>query len=264
MSSSETTNWFVQILFGRYQQQQPTISWTEVIILVAIGIVMSYFYLFILRFKFHHFSTALNNIPPPALPLTTDQLSRRMYATLIDEMVRVDHITHHNLTPASTTHPSDAGWGDAHSQLSNIHFTTSIAKSFILLESTAITRRPGLKHRGWRTVREYVQQLRKAFPGLRAGLCDEYIRAYERSVFGEGKVGIDEYSDFMKVVYDNTDTHSQHTHTHTESTLVNGSVLSESCSTDRSELLLFAWLGTRWLVLSMIEAGVRRWQDRYS
>ena len=200
--SDTPANWFVQILFGRYQEQQPTISWTEVIILVVIGVVMAYLYLFVLRTKFHLFSTALANIPPTVLPLTPSDLSRRMYATLIDEMVRVDHITHHNLTPAPTTHPSDPGWGDAASHLANIHFTTSIAKSFILLESTALTRRPGLKHRGWRTVREYVQQLRKAFPGLRASLCDDYIRAYERSVFGEGKVGIDEYSEFMKVVYE--------------------------------------------------------------
>jgi len=203
MSVTSPGNWFVQILFGRYQQQQPTISWTEVIILVVIGIVMAYLYLFILRTKFHRFSTALANIPPAALPLTQRDLSRRMYATLIDEMVRVDHITHHNLTPAPTTHPSDPGWGDAATHLANnIHFTTSIAKSFILLESTALTRRPGLKHRTYRTVREYVQQLRKAFPGLRAGLCDDYIRSYERSVFGEGRVGIEEYSEFMKVVYE--------------------------------------------------------------
>ena len=195
-------NWFVQILFGRYQQEQPTISWTEVIILVVIGVVMVYLYIFILRIKFNRFSTQLASIPPLSLPLTPHLLSRRMYSTLIDEMVRVDHITHHNLTPAHTTHPSDPGWGDAASHLANIHFTTSIAKSFILLESTALTRRPGLKHRGWRTVREYVQQLRKAFPGLRAALCDEYIRAYERSVFGGGRVGIDEYSEFMKVVYE--------------------------------------------------------------
>ena len=202
MVDGTPANWFVQILFGRYQQQQPTISWTEVIILVVIGVVMAYLYLLVLRIKFRRFSLSLANIPPAVLPLSPRDLSRRMYATLIDEMVRVDHITHHNLTPAPTTQPSDPGWGDAASHLANIHFTTSIAKSFILLESTTLTRRPGLKHRGWRTVREYVQQLRKAFPGLRAALCDEYIRAYERSVFGEGKVGIEEYSDFMKVVYE--------------------------------------------------------------
>jgi len=200
--SGSPGNWFVQILFGRYQQQQPTISWTEVIILVVIGVVMAYLYLFVLRTKFRHFSTALANIPSHTLPLTPADLSRRMYGTLIDEMVRVDHITQHNLTPAPTTHPSDPGWGDASSHHANMHFTTSIAKSFILLESTALTRRPGLKHRGWRTVREYVQQLRKAFPGLRAGLCDEYIRAYEKSVFGEGKVGVEEYNEFWKVVYE--------------------------------------------------------------
>ena len=200
--SGSPSNWFVQILFGRYQQQQPTISWTEVIILVVIGVVMAYLYLFVLRTKFHRFSLHLANIPPRSLPLTPAHLSRRMYSTLIDEMVRVEHITQHGLTPAPTTRPSDPGWGDASSHHANMHFTTSIAKSFILLESTALTRRPGLKHRQWRTVREYVQQLRKAFPGLRAGLCDEYIRAYERSVFGEGKVGVEEYSEFWKVVYE--------------------------------------------------------------
>ena len=167
-----SSSWIVQILFGRYQSYVSTISWTEVIVLVVIGVVMVYLYLFFLRLKFAFFSRRLSAIPRSHLPLNQRELSRRMYAVLINEMVRVDEILDQGLVPAQTTKAGDPGWGAEGSRIANVHFNTSIAKSFNLLENTALSRRPGLKHWQWRTIREYVQQLRKAFPGLKQQLCD--------------------------------------------------------------------------------------------
>jgi hypothetical protein len=165
------SSWIVQILFGRYQSV-PTISWTEVIVLAVIGVVMVYVYLFFLRLKFVHFTRQLKSIPRSFLPITKDDLSRKMYAILINEMVRVDSILDKGLAPAPTSGGGDEGWGKEGTKIANVHFNTSIAKSFILLENTALSRRPGLRHREWRTIREYVQQLRKSFPGLKQQLCD--------------------------------------------------------------------------------------------
>ena len=173
MASSFTQpSWIVQILFGRYESDVATISWTEVIVLVVIGIVMVYVYLFFLRAKFAHFTRRVQQLPRAYLPITKAELSRAMYALLINEMVRVDAILDSGIAPAPTSKTGDPGWGAAGSRIANVHFNTSIAKSFILLENTALSRRPGLRQRDCRTIREYVQQLRKAFPMLKQQLCD--------------------------------------------------------------------------------------------
>ena len=169
-SSLSSPSWIVQILFGRYQSDVPTISWTEVIILIVIGVVMVYLYLFFLRWKFSFFSRRLQNIPRPYLPLTQRELSRGMYGVLINEMVRVDSILNEQLIPASTTKDGDPGCLEG--AKINVHFNTSIAKSYFLLENTALSRRPGLKQSQWRTIREYIQQLRKAFPQLKQHIAD--------------------------------------------------------------------------------------------
>ena len=170
--SSPSPSWIVQILFGRYESDEATISWTEVIVLIVIGVVMVYLYLFFLRWKFSFFSRRLQNIPRPYLPLNQRELSRTMYAVLINEMVRVDSIVDQQLIPASTTEGGDPGWGAEGTKMANVHFNTSIGKSYILLENTAMSRRPGLKQSQWRTIREYIQQLRKAFPQLKQQLAD--------------------------------------------------------------------------------------------
>lgn len=94
----------------------------------------------------------------------------------------------------------DAGWGLESSDAANVHFSTSIAKSYLLLEKTALSRRPGMKHVYTRTVREYVLNLRKVFPNLRDGLIQEYINTYERAVFGEHKYTLEEFNRFQSVV----------------------------------------------------------------
>ena len=171
-SSISQPSWIVQILFGRYESDVSTISWTEVIVLVVIGVVMVYVYLFFLRLKFHLFTSRVSGIPRAYLPITKRELSRPLYTALINEMVRVDSILDRGLKPAATLRGGDPGWGLEGSLIANVHFNTSIAKSHILLENTALSRRPGLKQRQWRTIRQYVQQLRKAFPGLKQQLCD--------------------------------------------------------------------------------------------
>ena len=190
-SAVSQPSWIVQILFGRYESDVSSISWTEVIVLAVIGVVMVYVYLFFLRLKFHSFTRRVQSIPRAYLPLTQRELGRRMYSSLIHHMVRVDDILRRGLKPAATVRGGDPGWGLEGSRFFDVHFNTSIAKSFILLENTALSRRPGLKHNAWRTTRHYVQQLRKAFPGLKQALCDDYIHMHEKAVFSDHKFTFD-------------------------------------------------------------------------
>jgi hypothetical protein len=154
-------------------------------------------------------------------------MGRRIYSLLINEMVRVDTILEKGLKPQHNSQVGcgDPGWGKEGGKVDHVHFNTSIAKSYYVLEKTALSRRPGLRHRDSRTIREYVSALKKAFPSLKQSLCDgqpantccsavqshviracssdliglcciprassEYINTYERAVFGSHKCTYD-------------------------------------------------------------------------
>lgn len=95
-----------------------------------------------------------------------------MYSLLISEMVRVDTLLDQGLKPQHNNSSlcGDSEWGKE--GLDHVHFKTSIAKSYYVLEKTALSRRPGLRHRDSRTIREYVGALRNAFPSLKSSLCE--------------------------------------------------------------------------------------------
>lgn len=101
-------------------------------------------------------------------------MGRRMYSLLIGEMVRVDTILDKGLKPQQNSQLGcgDTGWGKEGGKVEHVHFNTSIAKSYYVLEKTALSRRPGMRHRESRTIREYVAALKKAFPSLKQALCD--------------------------------------------------------------------------------------------
>jgi hypothetical protein len=94
-----------------------------------------------------------------------------------------------------------------------VDFCICIEKSFESLEKAALSRRPGnvsilisyipstlltllicglgLRHRDHRSIRDYMEHLRKAFPSLSVELCNEYTATYERAVFSEAKFTFD-------------------------------------------------------------------------
>ncbi len=96
----------------------------------------------------------------------------------------------------------DPGWGAEESKVENVHFNTSIAKSYYVLEKTILARRPGLRHRDSRSIRDYIALMKKSFPNLRSDLVDSYIKIYEIAVFGNHKFNYYEYSQFMKILYE--------------------------------------------------------------
>jgi hypothetical protein len=213
-AESEPPQWVIRILFGRYRTVS-TLTWTDVIILAIVGVITVYVYLFFLRLSFASYDRALRSIPRTSLPLSKKSLSRKMFTTMLEELIRVDTLIEQHIKPEgvspdieelenkrsnnsnSTVLVGDPGWGKEGSRFDSVHFNTSIAKSYLLLESTALSRRPGLFYASHRTIRSYVKSLQKAFPGLTDQLCEDYIATYERAVFGDHKFTIDEYNAFM-------------------------------------------------------------------
>lgn len=200
-TNAATPSWFVQILFGRYRNLG-NIGWTHLTVLGGVGFVMLYTYLYFLRRKFNHYAKAIAQLPRSTLGISKKQMGRRLYSLLLGELVRVDELLEHGLQPQHNARLDcgDPGWGKEGGSVDHVHFNTSIAKSYYVLEKTALSRRPGLRQKDARTIREYVAALRKAFPSLKQSLCEEYINTYERAVFGNHKCTYEEYTQFMKVV----------------------------------------------------------------
>ena len=69
-----------------------------------------------------------------------------------------------------------------------------------MLEEAAAVPRPGLRHRDYRTIREFLAYLQKEFSGITDELVDKYIREYERARFSEDCFDVDDYSHFMCVM----------------------------------------------------------------
>ena len=188
LDNTANPSWFVQILFGRYRSLG-AIQWTHLAVIGGIAVLMLYIYLFFLRRKFNHYSKAIAKLPHSRLDIRKKTMGRKLYGVFISEMVRVDTLLDLGLPPQLNYDPQcgDGGWGKEGGKVENVHFNTSIAKSYYVLEKTALSRRPGLRQRESRTIREYVGALKKAFPSLKQSLCDEYINTYERAVFGDHK-----------------------------------------------------------------------------
>ncbi len=215
-----------QLIVGRYRNWG-SFNWDHFIIFLSVIGGTVYIYMIILNFVAKRYTEELDAIPVTELPITTKDLSRGLYNTIQGEVIRVQDITNNRRirpemnvpipiptsnfalhSPSSpdasgvewltvgdaTWHASDPVTGDA------MHYATTISKSWAVLERNALSRRPGLHRKEARSVREYISTLRRAFPGLRKDLCDEYIGAYERAVFGDNEITFVEYSRFVEVV----------------------------------------------------------------
>lgn len=89
----------------------------------------------------------------------------------------------------------DPGW-----RHNDFHYNSSVANSYEYLEEKALRRRPGLRYHYHRTIRDYVDYLRKTFPNLPEDLCESYVDLYERAVFSQIKFSTQEYEIFEQVI----------------------------------------------------------------
>lgn len=83
--------------------------------------------------------------------------------------------------------------------IKNIHYNTSIAKSYFVLEEGVRSIRPNLRHRNYRTIREFVDAIKYEFPELK-NQCDRYTDFYELARFGNYKCTQIEYQQFFALL----------------------------------------------------------------
>lgn len=93
--------------------------------------------------------------------------------------------------------PQDGGRGDpGYSMIDNTNYNTSIAKSYITLEEAVRSTRPDLRHKHFRTVREFVEEVARQFPKLKEQ-CYKYIDLYELARFANYKCTDTEFDEFL-------------------------------------------------------------------
>ncbi|KAG9392820.1 hypothetical protein J8273_5753 [Carpediemonas membranifera] len=92
--------------------------------------------------------------------------------------------------------PAADGWGKPGSEYSRVHFKTSVAKSYLILEQAAVHADLRLSRPPGHSVRRYVQFLATNC-GVRDECCEEYLSMYELARFTEHEVSFAQYQRFM-------------------------------------------------------------------
>eukprot|EP00474_Spongospora_subterranea_P000215 CRZ00673.1 hypothetical protein [Spongospora subterranea] len=140
-------------------------------------------------------------IPRIRLPVGRNDMPRSVYAAMVNQSVK-EHKIKAGIVPESPGE-GDQGWGRVSVDRTNfegVHFKTSIAKSFLVLEEAASVPRPGTKHLDFRTIRDFVAYLQTEFPSITDVLAREYIDFYERARFSQYQFDVNDYNKFMTLI----------------------------------------------------------------
>eukprot|EP00475_Leptophrys_vorax_P024636 TRINITY_DN3403_c0_g1_i1.p1 TRINITY_DN3403_c0_g1~~TRINITY_DN3403_c0_g1_i1.p1 ORF type:complete len:202 (-),score=46.62 TRINITY_DN3403_c0_g1_i1:14-619(-) len=142
--------------------------------------------------------TARGAIFQPQSMLSGKTLPNRIQSVIQTEIEKETAIVN-TLVPVSAG-MGDPGWGKVKNVDSYVHFATSIAKSFCVLDEVVSVARPGLRLANFRTVREYVNSLTSEFPQIPPNVADHYAQSYEQARFGNMRFNQKEYDEFMKTM----------------------------------------------------------------
>eukprot|EP00823_Brevimastigomonas_motovehiculus_P001723 TRINITY_DN12343_c0_g1_i1.p1 TRINITY_DN12343_c0_g1~~TRINITY_DN12343_c0_g1_i1.p1 ORF type:complete len:219 (-),score=31.85 TRINITY_DN12343_c0_g1_i1:247-903(-) len=195
--TNDLKEYLFQVLFGRYAKWE-NIAYIHFVILGAVLSLMVWVYVLCLRHRLNQYQKEREKVPKRHQILLKSEMSRVMWDLMINELDRAQDLI-------SKIEPVDAGngdlaWGKEDTPMAGTHFNTSVARSFYRLGKEVVSRRPGLFHHDYRTIRDYVAALRKAFPGLRHEVCQEYINTYERAVFSQEKLTESDWVRFKAVL----------------------------------------------------------------
>jgi hypothetical protein len=191
--AQEQEEWVLHLLWGRYSEDQ-VFGLQHYAILVGVFVVMAMSYVFFLNRRLNKYDIERRNVHMCASEdiLDPEVVSSKTRKRAFRTTLKAERARRDTMLAAENYCGGDLGWGHAgerlHSlSLDGVNFNEWIAKSYTLVEEAALSRRPNLRHRHARTIRNYVATLEKEFPRLPPSLCQDYLRMYERAKFGHSK-----------------------------------------------------------------------------
>ncbi|CAG8792444.1 32199_t:CDS:2, partial [Racocetra persica] len=140
---------------------------------------------------------ALSNIPKPFMPIKETDVPNSVFNLITDELKRVSMIAW-----TGEPKPEDVnlpGWGRPGSDYDGIHFKTSMINTFSLIEQNAL-KNLSLKRQPSMSVQRYIDLLIE-HRVIDRGLGHAYVEGYERARFSEDEVSQEQYTQFMKLVF---------------------------------------------------------------
>ncbi|KAI9595849.1 hypothetical protein BDF19DRAFT_440274 [Syncephalis fuscata] len=140
---------------------------------------------------------AKHAIPRSAIPIRIEDLPKRLFVMVHEELAKVDQIrTDIKPLPEESVRP---GWGQPDSALDNVQFTASACETFdIIAEEAQVQlsipqRTPGM------TAHQYFDML-VTYSVIDRQIARVYVNAYEAARFGSDSWTEAQYVDFMKLV----------------------------------------------------------------
>lgn len=192
--------WAFQLLLGRYRSYSP-FGIEHALVMAAVMTVSVVAYVSLLRTRTAMYERERRRVPRRHLPVGERVMSRRLYKDTVNELVRVNAIRAQKIQPEDAG-AGDRGWSTAadaerHANVrGGVHYSRTVAKSYNNVEDAALSRRPNLRERHARSIRDYVAELEREFPRLPPDVCAEYVRYYESARFGNSKLTVDDYVRF--------------------------------------------------------------------
>eukprot|EP00871_Galdieria_phlegrea_P000911 jgi/Galph1/1820/GphlegSOOS_G481.1 len=179
---------------SKYHYHLSAAQWTIVFVFisaVAVILIVTGFIRSVLRWKnirivkdsvFYTDSYYLKSLPKTARKLLLSEAERERHLRIVPEV------------------PVDFGWGLPGSEFEGIHFKTSVAKSYLVIEQAVKTRMPHRVIKPDMTVFDYIMEIQQSFPNLSRSTCEQYIDFYERACFTKEQFTSSEYRRFVNII----------------------------------------------------------------
>ncbi|EGC40030.1 hypothetical protein DICPUDRAFT_20225, partial [Dictyostelium purpureum] len=188
-SSSSSSEYIV----GRFYFQH------FLIIIFVVGIML-FLSFSLIQVRIRLKNRMIDRIPRNIMPfLRPGDLSNKQRTIILNEIVRSKQIQS-QIEPimiGDSPTISHLGWGPPNTGYSKVHFKTSIAKSWIVLEKAATHYNPELKRDTKLCIRDYVEFLLEKCPQIEKKFAYHYIDIYECARFSDQEFTLEEYTDFM-------------------------------------------------------------------
>ena len=196
-SFSDIKTWFSSMaedeyFWGRYRDWG-NVDWIHVLSLMMVFGAINVTYGYLSQYKFNKRDALCNEIMKGRLRIKKEsKLSKKDIDKL--EKYFLEQRQYQN-----ELKPEDGGNGDRGSSVEGTNYNTSIAKSYFALEEAVRSTRPDLRHKNYRTIREFVEEVATQFPNLKEQ-CFKYIDLYELARFANYKCTQNEFQEFLSLL----------------------------------------------------------------